>query len=104
MSAPLTTTPALPGEELVEQGLKDLAAGRMTEHALVVLIASPRLQKLGIRIPDVSVAEPYEHQLYNLLSDRFGNSAHSKYNSLIRRITSYTHALAQQNASSSARR
>jgi hypothetical protein len=86
----------LPGEELVEQGLKDLSAGRITEEALLVLIASPRLEKLGISIPHVAVAEPYEHQLYNLLSKRLGNSAHSHYNSLVRRIVSYARALGRE--------
>jgi hypothetical protein len=87
---------ALPGQELLEQGLKDLAAGQITETALLVLIASPRLEKLGITIPDVSVTEPYEHKLYDLLSERFGNAAHSRYNSLIRRIVSYTRALSHE--------
>jgi hypothetical protein len=89
----------LPGEDLVHQGLEDLHAGRVTEHALLVLIASPRLQRLGLHIPTTPVTEPYEHQLYDLLAKRFGNAAHSQYNSLIRRITSYAHALARQNAS-----
>jgi hypothetical protein len=88
----------LPGEELVEQGLRDLATGRITENALLVLIASPRLEKLGVSIPTVSVAEPYEHRLYDLLSERFGNAAHSHYNSLIRRIVSYTHALSREHS------
>jgi hypothetical protein len=86
----------LPGEDLVEQGLKDLASGQITEQALLVLIASPRLEKLGIAIPDVSVAEPNEHRLYELLSQRLGNAAHSQYNSLIRRIVSFARALSRE--------
>ena|SRR5436190_3974192 len=87
---------ALPGEELVEQGLRDLTAGRITEEALLVLIASPRLEKLGIAIPKFSIAEPFEHRLYELLSERFGDSAHSRYNSLVRRVVSYARALARE--------
>jgi hypothetical protein len=83
----------LPGEDLVEQGIKDLNEGRITEHALLVLIASPRLEPLGVQVPKVSMQEPFEHQLYNLLSQRLGNEAHSQYNSLLRRIDSYAHAL-----------
>lgn len=94
------TSSALPGEELVTQGLKDLAAGKITEDALLVLIASPKLQRFGIVIPNVAVPEPYEHQLYSLLSARFGNAAHSRYNSLLRRIVSYAHALAHEQRAS----
>jgi hypothetical protein len=98
MSTLEPSTPLLPGEDLVEQGLKDLGAGQITEHALLVLVASPRLQRLGIPIPKVSVPEPYEHRLYELLSKRLGNAAHSQYNSLLRRIDSYAHALERERA------
>ena len=41
---------SLPGEELVRQGLADLAQNRVTDCSLLVLIAGPRLKRLGIRI------------------------------------------------------
>ena len=88
--------PSLPGEELVEAGLTDLAENRITEEALLVLIASPRLRDLGIVIPDRAYPKPYEHQLYDRLSERLGNAAHSYYNSLIRRIVSYARALERE--------
>ena len=88
--------PSLPGEELVEQGLADLAHGRVTDCSLLVLIAAPRLQRLGIEIPDLALPRPYEHQLYARLAERLGTAAHSHYNSLIRRIVSYARALEQE--------
>ena len=85
----------LPGEDLVEQGLADLAADRQTDCSLLVLIAAPRLRRLGIRVPDRPFPRPCEHRLYARLDQRLGSAAHSYYNSLIRRIVSYARALEQ---------
>ena len=90
------TESLLPGEELVEQGLADLSQGRVTDCSLLVLIAAPRLRRLGIEIPDQTPPRPYEHELYARLAERLGDAAHSHYNSLIRRIVSYARALEQE--------
>ncbi len=87
---------SLPGEELVKQGLADLALKQMTDFSLLVLIAGPRLGRLGIHIPEQPFPRPYEHQLYARLDARLGTAAHSYYNSLIRRIVSYAHALERE--------
>ncbi len=83
----------LPGEELVRQGMADLRAGRLTELSLLVLIAAPRLRRLGLEIPERASLQPFEHQLYSRLEERLGPAAHSSYNSLVRRIVSYARAL-----------
>lgn len=88
--------PSLPGEELVGQGLADLLQGQVTDCSLLVLIAAPRLKRLGLEIPDRGFPRPYEHQLYARLAERLGTTAHSHYNSLIRRIVSYARALEQE--------
>ena len=93
---------SLPGEELVQQGLADLAQNRMTDCSLLVLIAAPRLKRLGIQIVEQPFEKPYEHQLYDLLGERLGPAAHSHYNSLIRRIVSYARALEQERQNGSA--
>jgi hypothetical protein len=85
--------PLLPGEDLVRQGLLDLAREELTECALLVLIAAPRLKRLGVQVPERPRQEPWEHQLYTQIEQRLGTAAHSYYNSLIRRIVSYSHAL-----------
>ncbi len=90
----------LPGQDLVEQGLADLAQDRLTDLALLVLIAAPRLKRLGINIPTRSFREPFEHQLYAQLEARLGTAAHSHYNSLLRRIVSYARALEREQGSS----
>ncbi|MBE0544224.1 MAG: hypothetical protein IH623_23030 [Verrucomicrobia bacterium] len=78
----------LPGEDLVRQGLNDLAQARETDFSLLVLIAAPRLRGLGVPVPERGCAEPFEHQLYSRLEARLGAGAHSHYNSLIRRMVS----------------
>lgn len=87
---------ALPGGELITQGLADLAQGRISDSSLLLLVAAPRLKALGIHIPEVAFPGPYEHQLYTLLEERLGSAAHSHYNSLIRRVVSYAHALERE--------
>ena len=87
---------ALPGAELVKQGMADLAAGQITEFSLLLLIAAPRLRRLGLTIKEQHIGQPYEHELYDRLEQRLGTAAHSHYNSLIRRIDSYAHALERE--------
>ena len=86
----------LPGGDLVEQGLADLAQDRITENSLLLLIAGPRLKRLGLSIPDRPSLKPYEHKLYEHLEERLGTAAHSYYNSLIRRIVSYARSLERE--------
>jgi hypothetical protein len=86
----------LPGEDLVEEGLSDLAGRRVTDLSLLVLIGGPRLRRLGIAVPLVSARKPFEHQLYERLDRRLGAAAHSYYNSLIRRLVSYERALERE--------
>jgi hypothetical protein len=81
---------SLPGQELVREGLDDLAAGRETAAALVVAMAAPRLRALGIAVPDRGGESP-SHRLYVLLSQS-GAGAHSRYNALVGRIASFARA------------
>src|SRR5882672_9038225 len=84
----------IPGAELVLEGLRELKRGRPGECGLLVLIASPRLRRLGIKLPEWTEGSfPYEHQLYSLLETAHGDGAYSRYNSLLRRIVSFSHAL-----------
>jgi hypothetical protein len=83
---------ALPGAELVSEGLRDLAKNRLTEAALVVLIAAPRLRRLSIPVPEMPQSRPWGHELYEQLERRLGTAAHSHYNSLLRRIVSFARA------------
>jgi hypothetical protein len=81
---------ALPGEELIDKGLADLAKGEETIEALLVSIGAPRLRRLGLAV-DRPFSTP-EQRLYDLLSRADSDSAHSRYNALVRRLVSYERA------------
>jgi hypothetical protein len=84
---------SLPGNDLIETGVQDLRQQRQTIAALLVAIGAPKLRSLGLEIPENLPSNP-EHRLYDLLSDSEPDSAHSKYNALIRRLVSFERALA----------
>lgn len=83
--------PALPGAELIEAGLRDLRQGKETIEALLVSIGAPRLRRIGLELPEISYSSP-EHRLYDLLAHDDPDSAHSRYNALIRRLVSFERA------------
>lgn len=83
--------PELPGADLIEEGLRDLAHGTGSVAALLVLIGAPRLRRLGFAIPASVEAEP-EHRLYERLAAADPAAAHSRYNALIRRLVSFERA------------
>lgn len=83
---------SLPGGEWVQRGLDDLAKGEESEAALLVVIGAPRLRRLGFDITDTG-SEPAEHRLYARLASSNADSAHSRYNALIRRLVSFERAL-----------
>jgi hypothetical protein len=82
--------PALPGHDLIQRGLEDLAAGVESVESLLVSIGAPRL--IGLGVPVESPFPSPEHRLYELLSAEEPASAHSRYNALIRRLVSYERA------------
>lgn len=83
---------SLPGHELVSTGLADLAAGRESEASLLVAMAAPRLRALGFEVPAAPQTDTRpSHRLYELLTER-GTGAHSHYNALVARITSFARA------------
>lgn len=81
------------------QGLRDLAAGRETDAAWLVLIGAPRLAGLGIAVPrppaewlsDGRDPSP-EYRLYARLAASDPDSAHSRYNALVRTLVSFERA------------
>lgn len=81
----------LPGGDLIEQGLRDLREERESDASLLVQIGGPRLRRLGIDVP-ISSGHP-EHRLYERLAAAAPESAHSRYNALIRRLVSFERAL-----------
>ena len=80
-----------PGEDLITQGIADLRDGRETVHSLLVSIGAYRLRRAGIEVPNGVFPDP-ERRLYLLLSQEDSDSAHSRYNALIRRLVSFERA------------
>jgi hypothetical protein len=80
----------LPGADLVAAGIADLERGVESVEALLVSIGAPRLASVGLAVP-----EPFrnpEHRLYALLAAEDEDSAHSRYNALVRRLVSFERA------------
>ena len=77
----------LPGQDLIDAGLEDLARGRESVAALLVSIGAPRLRRLGLAVPS-PVREP-ERRLYDFLVREYADAAHSRYNALVRRLVSF---------------
>ena len=82
----------IPGSELIEAGLRDLGEGRASVEALVVSIGAPRLRQLGLEVT-FPIADA-EHALFLLLAADDPDSAHGRYNALIRRLVSFERAAA----------
>jgi len=82
---------ALPGADLIRDGLHDLENGVESIASLLVLVGAPRLRRLGF---DVPMDPPWfpEDRLYALLAADDQDSAHSRYNALIRRLVSFERA------------
>ena len=81
---------ALPGAEIVQAGIRDVASGVESVPALLVSIGAPRLARLGFDVPQ-SESSP-EHRLYELLRAQYGDGAHGRYNALVRRLVSFERA------------
>lgn len=73
------------------KGLQDLARSDETVEALLVSIAAPRLRGRGVVV--TAPLSDAEHRLYQRLAREGPDSAHSRYNALLRRLTSFESAL-----------
>jgi len=80
----------MPGVDLIDRGIADLGRGVESPEALLVSIGVPRLEPLGLEIP-APIASA-EHRLYELLASDDADSAHSRYNALLRRLVSFERA------------
>jgi hypothetical protein len=82
----------LPDEQLVRKGLVDLEAGEVTVKACLVSIASPRLRERGLLPMQTALVPEAELTLYGLLG-KTEEDPYGRYNSLLRRLVSFEHAL-----------
>jgi hypothetical protein len=88
--APDFASVGMPGGELIDAGLADLATGVSSREALLVSLASARLRREGV---PVSATEPEpENRLYALLAETVGDLAHARYNALRQQLVSFANA------------
>ncbi|MDQ2891209.1 MAG: hypothetical protein M3R65_11765 [Gemmatimonadota bacterium] len=94
--APSSIDLGLPGADLIRKGICDIKAGESTAEALLVRIGATRLHALGVDIPEGTQDAPYsrgpEMALYSLLATADADSAHSRYNALVRTLVSFERA------------
>jgi hypothetical protein len=82
----------LPGSELVEAGIADLAAGRESVEALLVASARERLAEVGHAVPPIEPGD-LAVRLYASIEASVGDAhAHARYNALRRRLLSFARA------------
>ncbi|HEX7707874.1 MAG TPA: hypothetical protein VF701_15555 [Thermoanaerobaculia bacterium] len=82
----------LPAGDMIQKGIGDLRAGRVSVASLLVCIGAQRIRRGGLEIPDVRIDEP-EIRLYEMLAAEDPDAAHSRYNALIRQLVSFERAL-----------
>lgn len=87
-------TDRLPGAELVDAGLRDLAQNLLSDEALAVLAAGPRLRRAGVDVPERPDVPDASQRLYLSLGEQFGARAHGRHHAVMRRLTSYAAARA----------
>ncbi len=80
----------LPGGDIVDAGLDDLAAGKATEEGFAVSLAAPRLRREGI--PLGPTLEDPEVRLYDSLAATNPDLAHARYGAYLRRMVSFADA------------
>ena len=86
-------TLGLPGGELIDRGLADMAAGRETAESLLISLAAPRLAREGVPVPR-HIFDDAESRLYRLLERDDEALAHARYNALRRQVVSFADACA----------
>lgn len=87
---------ALPGWEIVDSGLRDLAHGDVSSlHALAILELRPRLRFLGVPVPQASypISNP-RALLYQTMEVKEGDMAFVRFCALLQRVDSFCDALA----------
>jgi hypothetical protein len=95
----MTASDRLPGSDILETGLADLAGGIESIPALLVSIGAPRLRRLGVAVPPPSeLPSDPERRLFALLSSDDLRGAHSSYNAWIRRLVSLERCLESEDS------
>lgn len=88
----------LPGWEIVDKGLFDLAAGKTDSiDALAVAEVQPRLRYLGVPVPRTTetIIEARK-KLYRIVEVQNGEMAHERFSAILQRVDSFCDALSSR--------
>lgn len=88
----------LPGWEVVDAGLRDLANGVLSSvNALAVTEVRPKLRFLGVPVPDTAQHTLKTRMtLYRMMEQQHGDMAHARFCALLERVDSFCDALASR--------
>ena len=81
----------VPGGDMIDRGLEDLAWERETVENLMVSLAAPRLRREGVPLPATRLPDA-DIRLYRLLERQDGDLAHERYLSRLRQLASFADA------------
>jgi hypothetical protein len=80
----------LPGGEIIDAGLADLASGTTSAQSLAVSLAAPRLRREGV--PVGATLEDADDRLYDLLARANSELAHARYLAWLQQLESFADA------------
>ena len=83
----------LPGGEIIDAGLMDLARGEESAGSLLVSLAAPRLRREGVPVPKNAFPNA-DRRLYHLLERDAEDLAHERYVAYLRQAESFADACA----------
>ncbi len=81
----------LPGAELIDKGLRDVASEVESVEGLLVAIAATRLRREGVPVPAIAWPDP-ELRCYRRLEEEYGEMAHARYCALLQQLRSFADA------------
>lgn len=82
----------LPGAELLEAGLTDLAQNKLSPAALAVCALRPRLNAIGVGVLELHLSDDAEILMYQALGRAGEPNPHTAMNAMLRRLDSYASA------------
>lgn len=83
----------MPGGEMIDAGMADLAAGRESVESLLVSLAAPRLRREGVPVPREAFPDA-DVRLYRLLEQDDAEMAHARYLACLRQAASFADSCA----------
>ena len=81
----------LPGGEIVDRGIDDLAAGVESVESLLISVAAPRLRREGVPLPRHTFDES-ESRLYRAIERESPSLAHARYLAYLEQASSFADA------------